>query len=340
MHTPPAGNFEHPDQLPMSRSLFTLPVLLMISQAIAQPTITSGSLSFVPGDQFMRSNCDTIDPGPAGAAQSWNFTGLTGCDAPLIDAWVAPIGGSDPYITVVEQGVGIIRTDHHAGPGAFELVGYYDDPQNGETYIDPEDLVRYPMDYTDSYTDTYNGDKLIANVAHTFTGTRTVTYDGWGSITVPWGTVASVYRLHSHDSLVVAGPNGYTDVSDQYDFIQPGLKEPILRARTAFYDNGGFSFHYGLSYLYIPGGVGTMEVAPAVSVVLFPNPAEGSITIHTGWSSIERLEILDASGRIVHAATQLPGRVTLDLRDRVTPGLYQVGVQSGAIATIQRIIIQ
>ena len=77
----------------------------------------------------------------------------------------------------------------------FQLRASATDQQNAELYTDPKDMIRYPFNYANSFVDTYSGDQTIANVAHTFSGTRTVTYDGWGTVMVPWGTVSGVLRL-------------------------------------------------------------------------------------------------------------------------------------------------
>jgi len=85
------------------------------------------------------------------------------------------------------------------------------------------------------------------------------------------------------------------------------------------------------------------EVTPdAPTVLLFPNPlaAGSSLFLSERLDVDARIEVIDPSGRLVHAARMVRGSTIVPLPDALCSGNYIISMTAGAVRTHHRIVVQ
>jgi len=318
----------------------TLPLLVaaLPSALLAQPIITASKLSYLPGEIYQNSYCDSISPGSAGANQTWSFDPLSGCSTGSAESWQAPSSGST--ITYdVSQRFGAMSPSSYftSSADAFRLVFGAPIVNDTYNYSDHKDMFRFPFAYGDSFTDSFAGTRTYGAGQETFQGTRTVTYDAYGTITVPgWGTFTDVIRLHVHEVIEHSVSTFMNRTSDDYLFIRPGVHKPVLRIN--FYTSQGNGVLYGSSNLHTAPTNGVDDLNETALFDLFPNPANGVVTVRASFSHAG-LAITSLDGRTIPIATtqQTPGSIQFDA-GALAAGVYLAILSSADGSVFQRFV--
>lgn len=201
--------------------------LLLVSLSIAQPTVTRDWIGKLGDEVVVTFSTEVPDPGPSGAAQTWDFSGIEGDTIALGFAFIDPIG--TPYfadfpnsnISLSQSKIGIygyleISDDRWEDWGsAFTTTStVYDDPQT--------EMV-FPFDYQDSFTDDYSYITDLFGVNQYGSGSVRVEYDGYGTLILPNGTFDDCVRIKVTDSGV--------DSTD----LGLGIKEKIVFESTTYF---------------------------------------------------------------------------------------------------------
>lgn len=290
-------------------------LLLLGTDSIAQPSLSAGSISYQPGDSFTERICPWVDQGPSGANQVWDFSALS----PFVNFnmnWVAPGGflTSYPTATVVYQSQSYFGI-YEAGPTAFRFLGEAEGiTLTSARLLDPVDEIRYPFSFGDSYTDAFSGWSYFQSNGGTqdsteVSGTLSVTFDAYGELVLPWGTVPGAIRLHKTRVTTSAG---VTKTEDEYRYYEPGVHHPWLRivrrTSTASPDVTEFARYCA------PIGANTPETSSTVAPAIAPNPTDGLLTISDpSIAPGTRIAVRELSGRTVRAAiARQHGRALLD----------------------------
>jgi hypothetical protein len=193
---------------------FTLSFVLVLyfSRAIAQPTfnLRLPQVGYITNDNFYQLP-ESVSPGPSGANQTWSFTLPDTATFKTRFEFILP--SASPYpdsfptsnISVkstINQGF-LTTYDYYKLTGALaELIGTISSfQQNSITtrFVNPETILGFPLLYNQTFTDTYlsvnNVSGGIGPENDSTFGTKTVKYDGYGSISTPQGLFANVVRL-------------------------------------------------------------------------------------------------------------------------------------------------
>src|SRR5690606_9425237 len=122
--------------------------------------------------------------GPAGAGQTWNFSAMTSSTTSHFTVGpvsLAPAGSSFGSATH-QMNDGSQYMFWNAGSTALVNVGM-DVPSATFIYSDSEDFLHFPFSFNNTFTDSWAAQYVASGVTFNRTGTTTVTYDAYGSIT-------------------------------------------------------------------------------------------------------------------------------------------------------------
>ena len=252
---------------------FTLFPLLIAALASAQPIIQNGDNLPLPGFVAPRgAGSTTLPEGSAGANQVWDFTTAflytDGNSYQALDPGTSPFAADFPTANNVA-----LRTS-----SGSEYYFYYNNlPDRLEAVADgisslgsydiftpnPKTKLKFPFAFGESVVDTYT---YVGGGS----GEITVTYDGYGTLITPLGTVNDAVRIKTQET----GGNTY------YNWYS---LSPLLRVFT--YGQGDLEW-YGLPLTSVP----EQDAAPVVSV--FPNPTTGQTVIQMGAEQLRNEPVL------------------------------------------------
>jgi len=281
----------------MKKCLFCLflgSLLLFGFSSWAQTTITSSGVIPVIGETVSDHRTTFNSPGASGANQTWNFASW-GSNATVILHVVNPTsttyGSSFPnantaYTTVGSSSAAYYKYSSTAmqNYGAFSNVVI--------AYSNPEDLMRYPFTYNNTYTDTWSAQYV--NNSYTFyrKGSSTVTADGYGTLITPSGTFTNVLRVHLvqtyQDSAFLGTPYIVTYNNDEYMWYKEGMHYQLASTFNLIPSVGNSMS--GSTWTDASSGVETLSDMIS-SWRLYPNPASDKLNIEINLEKNQDMEI-------------------------------------------------
>jgi hypothetical protein len=258
--------------------------VLICSVSIAQPTLTATGINPVLGDNLTYFNGNYVGPGPSGANQTWNLSTISGTSGGLttIVTPASTTNGSSFTTSSVAAENTSSGTNNYYKTSAIALQNSGIDAGGIViTYSDFEDYLRFPVSYTNSFTDTWAA-TFFSGTQFWRTGNTTATADSYGTLITPNGTYTNVMRVHFvqiyQDSAYFGTPFITTYNNDQYFWYKEGVHLPIAGVYTLTSSSGG---PYTGGFYNSTVVVGINEVSNHItSSNVFPNPAVDLITIN------------------------------------------------------------
>ncbi len=325
--------------------------LLTTLSTAAQPTLNSGSVTVVPGDQIMYSSGEYLQPGPGGVNQVWDYS-ASALDSPGTISYISPaatgMAGTFPNATVALDG----------GAGNYLFYrgtanSYEDDGSSISgtvvTCSDRQVLVQYPLSYNAFYSDG-----MICNVSSggnnwTQSGYVNANADGWGTVVTAAGTVTNVLRVHTVREIV---DNQFTPATtytnNSYYYYKPGVHGPVVVMDHSVTDFFGILIKDSSLVAMSGGAIGMHEaMAHDIGVDVMPNPVNERLEVlfGTGAGLDLTIDIIDASGRLMGTQdhrTSVAGvhRIFLEM-GQLKAGVYVVRVtdENGAMG-MKRVVKQ
>jgi len=308
--------------------------LIIGCAAMAQPTLTAGQYTCVPGDVFTFRSSGAVSPGPSGPAQTWSYSSLV-LNPPEDQLYVEPGTSSGaihfPTATVLYEATGSGGgTFYSASDNEVLDLGYFASIGGDVVGLctDPRTMITYPFTYESTFTDGYvcseTGGSFSDRVR---TGTTTVTADGYGTLVLPYGTYTDCLRLHIVSSYTdvyeQTSVNGYGTI-ETYAFVQPGIRVPLLSTGSSSYVQGDQTFGGAVSNLLDPLSTALLAArSGANSLFVHPNPTDRTAYV-TAPDQHGTMDLIDNIGRTVRRVPLAKGSLlTLDLAD-VPPGTYSL----------------
>lgn len=287
--------------------------------AIAQPVLTELNTGLQLGQSFT-INGGTFQAPPAGGAnQVWDFSSQTSLGmvtVQFVDPATTP-SGANFTSEFAETAAGSPETRYYdVDPSGQYLDGY----ANSNGFFISYDgsgsamLQRpHPCTYQDTWNDIYGGSTFFQGFQLFIDGDITGEADGFGTLEMPWGTVTDVLRIHlliTQTQAIVGAQSDFLE--EYYEYYTPGVAYPLVRTYDKKEMLGGGAFvQMDQTLLWMsPVGVGTPESAVASTITLFPNPAHDVVCLNTGSAQVSRVELLDASGRVVRSEALVLGSST------------------------------
>ncbi len=326
--------------------LFTLCVLVSFSLH-SQPIIDSG---FIPTDgdkwevEFLEAT--NFSPGSAGANQTWDFAGLDQNTAQSLNFEILPLSsavGSNLFPDadfcwhLKEFG---IYNYYQANMDSMSLMGVVSASNQDinflTTFNKPEDVIRFPISYQDSYSYTSQFTSGIPG-SITFDGERegTVEVDGFGTLITPFGTYENVLRM------VIIEKDNLSNITDtQYAWIEADNFTPLMVYNTSTDGEEPPSLYY--SRPLIVNNTKDLLSPSDLDFQILGNPSQDRLRLKiTSEQKLDKyqIQLIATDGRLLYQSTN---RSTLISEERIeipvqqlAAGLYFIKC-SGAGTSLQK----
>jgi hypothetical protein len=202
----------------------------------------------VPGNSYTSRSADTnnVTPGPSGANVNWNFASLIlkpdSASGVFVNPASTPYYNRFPSATVATLMYGMYSY-FYCSSSYMETMGNVSSNMV-VTYTDRLRTFQYPWTYPNSFTDNFaHTDTLSGISVNVIKGVSIYTIDGWGSLTLPSGTVSNVMRVKkvTKDSTTVSGFTLITHRDTVWYWYKNNYKFPLLTITR------GYSTTYGVT---------------------------------------------------------------------------------------------
>ena len=311
-----------------------------LSTVHAQPSLTGSSINPVVGDVYVMENTNYVNPGNPGANQTWDLTAAVISSA---SSWNVVTPSSTPYAASF-PGSNIAMSDgngnyvyYNTSASAWQNIGTHVTTPATLYYADPEDLLRYPFTYNDSYSDTWNTTFTSAGFPFYRTGVTTITADGYGTLMLPTGNITDVLRIHVVQDYQDSSQFGiYTYDNDQYIWYVNGIRQVVAGMYTFTTSLSGTS-QSGMIY---SGAVDIIETAGLnAKVSVFPVPAADVVNVYAQDATVNSMRIVSAIGQEIKTFPDIKfSSRQFNVAD-LAPGIYFVKIDTDEGILTRRIII-
>lgn len=289
-----------------SLSIFT--VTLLNSQAV----IDAGLIP-ADGDKWEVEFVDAANfqPGAAGANLSWDFSGIDRSQAqtltfeivPLMDAVGSNLFPNADFCWHL-QGFNFYNY-YQANTDSMSLLGVVAAGSGQEinfltTFSRPEDVIRFPLSFQDSYGYTSAFTSGIPG-SITFEGQRTgtVEVDGYGTIITPFGTYTNVLRIK-----IVEQDNLSNAVETQYAWLQADNFTPLMVYNTSTDPEEMPSLYYARPV--VVSDIRALQTSTDLDVKILGNPSKHMLNISIDSEEILRafqVQLITTDGKVIHTDT-------------------------------------
>jgi hypothetical protein len=312
----------------------TVSFLAAATVSIAQPTLTATGTNPVIGNSFTYTGTGYFNPGASGAGQTWNFStlsGTTGGASNCVSVASTPNGASFPNANIAFNNTGTSNYSYFkTSSAAYQSYGNVSSAGVVMSNSNPEDFLRFPFAYTNSYTDPWAVTFVNGGATFYRTGNTTVTADGYGTLIIPSGTFTNVMRVHFvqnyKDSANFGGtPYIITYTNDEYMWYSNSAHAALAATFTFSSTPGGGSS----AGFYLGSPVGIDEISGYLDGFrVFPNPVQDDLTIDFNLieSSAYVVSIYNTLGQSVlrsESESQAIGKTSVQMNvSELTEGIY------------------
>lgn len=338
------------------KKIYFLAISVMSFQTMnAQITLTAANNNPSIGDNFSNNQYDasTIGPGNAGSNVTWNFSSLTAQSSGNIQmvnpstltdvsnhpsSNLAGLGGAGS--TPNSEAYYFIDSDE------WSIVGSFIPGILRESYQDAKELVKFPITFGNSFSETFNGtfNNLAANQTFDRGGSITISADGFGNLTFPFGTITNVLRVKTILTYTDK-QGGITMVNYQdtnYFWYNSGTNFPLLTWTSANSDFSSLKFGTYLNQASIITSLGDNFI-PNNPITIYPNPAtnnQTNILLDKLYNNAQ-IQLIDITGKTVKmeniSATSKNMILNLDGLDK---GIYFVQIfDNDALVSSEKLIL-
>lgn len=215
----------------------------------------------------------------------------------------------DPALTAV-----VSYEYSHINTDSMVSVGTYSPNTAHEIFQDPDKFMVFPFSLTNTFVDSYAKTNYsdATTISSYQSGTRTVSYVGYGNLILPQGTfsnVALISELRTNN----LGPDSYV-----YTWYDVSNGKSLLR----YSSNSG-----SILVAHSQDPVASInDISIPTTILLFPNPASTTFNISSSdaINSFE-LALYDMTGKKVIAENQLNGDSVIEFSlANINPGVYFV----------------
>lgn len=196
---------------------------------------------------------------------------------------------------------------------SISKVGSYAPDAEHEIYQDSDTELRFPFNLGDSFNDPYEKTNYsdATTVSSHQTGSRTVTYVGYGTLILPQGTVTNVAMIKEIRTNSL-GPN-----SSRYTWCRVSDGQKLMMRGE---NDGSVNTAWNAS----PLATGTTELQSPITVQQYPNPAKTNVQFTI--SGIQttpdtKLTIYNGLGEEINHSAVVNNQVQLSL-EGVSNGIY------------------
>lgn len=305
--------------------LFFLAITIFFSVSVAQPTLTATGINPIIGNLLTLKNGPAVNPGSAGANQVW-VVNPTSTVTPA--TYSVTSVGSTPYAASFSQAnvctnYGGYYLYYNTSSTAFKNQGSY----VGLTlsYSNPEDLLHFPFNMGNTYSDPWAVTFINGGVTFVRTGTTTVTYDGYGTITLPTGTFSNAVRVHFvqvYSDVYSGGTINYNN--DEYMWYINGNHHPVAVTYTLTNNTSATPLNASVVLTNVIATSVYEHESVFSALSAFPNPAVNEINFDFNGLPTSSIEIIDITGKVVY--TQSLAKDNIENYIRVNTSDFKDGI--------------
>lgn len=313
----------------------------------AQVILQSDKLPTV-GDLYTNKTITdtTIQPGPSGANQTWDFSTFFVYPSVLSEQFISPTGiGNDTLFPSANLKVNSF----------FGGNDYYFKSSNNLQYLgtksstneiritNAQQVLRTPFAFGDSII---NPAVTGTGFGYGLTGTIKVKADGWGSLTLFSGNFPLTMRVFSDANLVLGAGTGvdtYIQIQ-RYTWYAQNYKAPVFQISIIDINGPLNTTHQKV----ITVSLLTIDIDEAENNIfqfnVSPNPSasEANLSVSLLRNSNVNFKITDITGKIWKEEKRelTAGNNTIKMDLSILPkGIYIISTASGSLTREQRIVI-
>jgi len=294
--------------------------VLFVSLGFSQPVLNLNGMP-EPGTIISSSsvNGGGINPGAAGANQTWNFTQFPDTGTTSSITFVNPLG--TPYYSNFPTATSAYEVSLETGNvygyfkesnSALEILGSAFNDESGDvfsTFTNPQTTYGFPSTLNSTLTDTYRSviDYSAFGATYITSGTLSYVVDAYGTLVTSSGTYPNTLRIKRRDISVDSAITDFGDFvsnsrSTAYEWVTTATGASI-GVWTISYDttlsDGIGPDSYSLNVNHSQGNFTSSLInqASTMSLSVFPNPASDRILILPPTDA--SVSMFDLSGRVV-----------------------------------------
>ena len=330
------------------RKFIIIGLLLGAASVHAQVTINFADYQPANNDTYGIYTTDTsVMPGSSGENVVWDFSNvpmgelynyvITDCDA---SSDCADYPGS-AYFTSVQGfvGKGVFYINDATGE---HVKGRDNGPASNYVYPDPQQLIKFPMTYLDTFSDVFSfHPKGISPSLATANGYNNSLIDAYGTLKTPIGVYTNVLRRRTFIDITYPGSNH--QVEDDYIWYQAGTSHPIMSIINVL-SSSTKMVSFTNSIPKNIDGTGTNKLSRSSLVKIFPNPSRGSFNVSFEGNGLTNLVVKDLLGKSIYSKViNAPGNKNYTAEVNTSSwakGIYLVEFVTSSGSFVRKIVIE
>ncbi|MBN1950969.1 MAG: T9SS type A sorting domain-containing protein [Bacteroidales bacterium] len=323
------------------------------SVILAQPSLSFNAHHLKSGEDNSMSYCEYVQPGQAGEAIVWDFSGLSfvkSFTGQVNDASATDFGVDFPGTTTHLQ-----EFDSHfffnVRDNRIEQYGYTSGDGRIQTRYDiPFVKMKFPFSYGENFSGNFSGASYyLGEERARVSGDYLIEADAWGQLILP-GNVSydNTLRIRTEKAYISESGNRQEEVRiTTYRWYNEAHRYPLLVLTSYTVSNGEKS---AVSYQAAYNNNAVKNIAPLAleSIQLYPNPTSDHLVLEYDViaAGTVHFSIIDYSGRILRQFSQevkFAGsqQKYLDQHIRgLKPSTYILRIQNGEALIERNITIQ
>jgi hypothetical protein len=282
-----------------------------------------------------------LDPEDSGYKTTWcllNFY-LFNCNSQFSSAFNLASQVTDGF-SLEAFGVTNVIDHYSLSPTALEAKMIGVTAQISDTslpftidYTSPDVVYQFPINFNDNYTNTGSLAVDLSTLGYpiSISGTtqRTNLVDGWGQLTTPAATYASVLKMKTTlvtDQTVVYNGTTYPiqATTITYSWFDPAYSVPVLQVTGA---EVGEVF-VPATVTFIGQALGITHLDAFAGVSLFPNPTSGQLQLNTD-IAVQQVDVFNTLGVKVGNSLNISG---------LENGIYFVKITTDAGSFTRKVV--
>lgn len=219
----------------------------------------------------------------------------------------------DPALTAV-----VGYEYYNIGPDSITMWGTYEPGGAHEIFQDPDKRLVFPFIFGQSFTDNYSKTNYSSatTISSFQTGTRTVNFAGFGTLTLPQGTISNVAMIAESRT------NSLGPVSTEYTWYNINTGKKLLMRSE---NDGTILTAWCAEEL-----TGIRSIETAASVHVYPNPIsdEGTISVESTYPVKQgKVKLYDVLGEF-KGEYNLQNNQCIIRKSNLPDGVYFYSIES------------
>lgn len=303
--------------------------------AFAQPTIQK-AMDYTIGTTVKMVNSDHLAPGPGGANQTWDMSGLSANDTTTFE-YLAPTAGT-PFAgtTLVEKSSDTTYQYFNKSNGDIYQLGMIDSSTAGGgtkmEYVNTMLSIKNPLTYGLTAIDTFTTDNSFGGFTMTGGGTIKIEVDGYGTLKVPGKTYNNALRVrierNETDSITTPISMTFDIKLVSYMWFDTSSAAPLCRVDSTEFDGNG---DQTAAYLVPKKDVTSVTDTKNYTAGFNATFNQNQLVLNSNFNKTKQYEatLFNTMGQkiLVQSFAPANNRQVIDINTEILPGIYIIYLQ-------------